>query len=57
MLFRGGEEKGRKWYFDGRLLCKKNTFHDFIVVAEYLLEHKYAKKDQLFALGRSAGAY
>ena len=52
---RGGEEMGRKWYEDGKLLNKKNTFTDFIDCAEHLLENKYASKDKLFAMGGSAG--
>jgi oligopeptidase B len=52
---RGGEEMGRQWYEDGKLLNKKNTFTDFIDCAEHLLEKKYAGKDKLFAMGGSAG--
>lgn len=46
---------GRKWYEDGKLLCKKNTFTDFISSAEYLLENKYGAKDKIAIQGRSAG--
>lgn len=52
---RGGQELGRSWYEDGKLLRKKNTFSDFIAVAEYLLGSGYAKKGALFAQGGSAG--
>lgn len=52
---RGGEEMGRSWYEDGKLLNKKNTFHDFIDCAEHLINHRYTGKDHLFAMGGSAG--
>ncbi|MFH1068912.1 MAG: S9 family peptidase [Candidatus Glassbacteria bacterium] len=52
---RGGEEMGRWWYEDGKLLKKMNTFTDFIDCAEFLVEKKYTSKDRLFAAGRSAG--
>lgn len=52
---RGGEMLGRKWYEEGKLLKKKNTFDDFIACAEYLVKHKYTNKDRLFAMGGSAG--
>ncbi|PLX14282.1 MAG: oligopeptidase B [Marinilabiliales bacterium] len=52
---RGGEELGRKWYEDGKLLNKKNTFFDFIDVAEYLISEKYTVSEKLFAYGGSAG--
>jgi oligopeptidase B len=52
---RGGEEMGRHWYDDGKLLKKKNTFFDFIDCAKYLLEKKYTSQDRLFAMGGSAG--
>ncbi|XP_068639759.1 uncharacterized protein [Aristolochia californica] len=52
---RGGGEMGRKWYENGKLLKKKNTFTDFITCAEYLLEHKYCSKEKLCIEGRSAG--
>ncbi len=52
---RGGEEMGRHWYEDGKLLKKKNTFTDFIDCAEFLVAEKYAAKDNLFAMGGSAG--
>lgn len=52
---RGGEELGRDWYEDGKLLKKKNTFTDFNDCAEYLIEQKYTKPGKLFAMGGSAG--
>ena len=52
---RGGEEMGRYWYEDGKLLKKKNTFTDFIDCSEYLIAEKYTNKDKLFAMGGSAG--
>ncbi len=52
---RGGEEMGRHWYEDGKLLKKKNTFTDFIDCGKYLVEKKYAAKNNLFAMGGSAG--
>ncbi|MFC1733606.1 S9 family peptidase, partial [candidate division KSB1 bacterium] len=52
---RGGEEMGRAWYEDGKLLKKKNTFIDFISCAEYLVHEKYTNPEKMFALGGSAG--
>ena len=52
---RGGEEMGRWWYEDGKLLKKKNTFTDFISCGEYLVDEKFTSPDKLFALGGSAG--
>lgn len=52
---RGGEEMGRHWYEDGKLLKKKNTFTDFIDCAEHLLANLYTSRDKLFAMGGSAG--
>ena len=52
---RGGEELGRRWYDDGKLLKKKNTFTDFIACAERLTELRYTSSDRLFAMGGSAG--
>lgn len=46
---------GRQWYENGKLLKKKNTFTDFIDVAEYLIEQQYTNPDKLFAQGGSAG--
>jgi oligopeptidase B len=52
---RGGQEMGRDWYEQGRVLNKKNTFVDFIGVAQFLVNEKYTSKDKLFANGGSAG--
>jgi oligopeptidase B len=52
---RGGQMMGRQWYEEGKMLNKKNTFHDFIDCAEYLIENKYTNKELLFAEGGSAG--
>ena len=52
---RGGEELGRAWYENGKLLNKKNTFTDFIDCAEYLIQNDYTNSDKLFAMGGSAG--
>jgi oligopeptidase B len=52
---RGGQEMGRHWYEDGKLLKKKNTFTDFINCAEHLIANNYTSKEKLFAMGGSAG--
>jgi oligopeptidase B len=52
---RGGQELGRQWYDDGKLLKKKNTFTDFIACAEFLIREKFTNPDRLFTMGRSAG--
>ncbi|MFC2096973.1 S9 family peptidase [Bacteroidota bacterium] len=52
---RGGQEMGRYWYEDGKLLKKKNTFTDFIDCGEYLISEKYTNHDKIFADGASAG--
>lgn len=52
---RGGQEMGRRWYDEGKLLKKKNTFADFIAVAEFLIGEKFTRPEKLFAMGRSAG--
>ncbi|MDY0078064.1 MAG: S9 family peptidase [Bacteroidales bacterium] len=52
---RGGEELGRQWYEDGKLLNKKNTFLDFIACGDYLVKENYTDSEHLFALGGSAG--
>jgi oligopeptidase B len=52
---RGGEEMGRRWYDDGKMLKKKNTFYDFIACAEYLILQRYTSKEKIFAMGGSAG--
>jgi oligopeptidase B len=52
---RGGQEMGRQWYDDGKMLKKKNTFNDFIDVAEFLVKTGYTSADRLVANGLSAG--
>jgi oligopeptidase B len=52
---RGGEYLGRKWYDDGKLLKKKNTFTDFIDASKYVIEQKYTSANHLYASGGSAG--
>src|SRR5690606_36489128 len=52
---RGGQEMGRKWYDDGKLYNKINTFTDFIDVTDYLVKEVYAAKDRVAAMGGSAG--
>lgn len=52
---RGGEDMGRYWYEDGKLLKKKNTFTDFIDCGKFLVEQKYTNTGKLFAMGGSAG--
>jgi oligopeptidase B len=52
---RGGQEMGRAWYDDGKLLKKTNTFTDFIDVTRYLVAQKYAAKGRVAAQGGSAG--
>ncbi len=52
---RGGQEMGRSWYDDGKMLKKKNTFTDFIDVGEYLVQEGYTSPDRMLANGGSAG--
>ena len=52
---RGGMEKGMKWWKEGKLLNKKNTFEDYIAVAKYLIEKKYTSKGKIIGMGGSAG--
>ncbi len=52
---RGGEELGRQWYEDGKLLKKKNTFTDFIDAGKYLVQQKYSDPERLYTMGGSAG--
>ncbi|QQT28071.1 S9 family peptidase [Sphingobacterium spiritivorum] len=52
---RGGEEMGRQWYEDGKMMKKKNTFTDFIDCGQYLIDQKYTSKGHLYAKGGSAG--
>jgi oligopeptidase B len=52
---RGGGEMGRRWYEDGKLLAKKNTFHDFVAAAQHLVKAGWTSADRLVARGGSAG--
>ncbi|WP_296687273.1 S9 family peptidase [Flavobacterium sp.] len=52
---RGGEDLGRQWYEDGKLLKKKNTFTDFIDCSRFLIQEKYTSPAHLYAEGGSAG--
>ncbi|MCM5663537.1 S9 family peptidase [Galbibacter mesophilus] len=52
---RGGEYLGRKWYEDGKLLTKKNTFTDFVDCSEFLIKENYTSSEHLYAMGGSAG--
>jgi len=52
---RGGMERGMKWWKEGKLLNKKNTFEDYIAVTKYLIEKKYTSKGKIIGLGGSAG--
>lgn len=52
---RGGEELGREWYDNGKLLNKKNTFTDFTDCTKYLIDNKLIAKNKVFANGGSAG--
>jgi oligopeptidase B len=52
---RGGQEMGREWYENGKLLKKKNTFYDFIDCGKYLISKNYTSEDHLYAQGGSAG--
>jgi len=52
---RGGEDLGRQWYEDGKLLKKKNTFTDFIDCSKHVIEQKYTSAEHLYAEGGSAG--
>ncbi len=52
---RGGQEMGRAWYDEGKLLHKQNTFNDFIDVTRFLVEQGYAAPDRVGAFGGSAG--
>ena len=52
---RGGQEMGRHWYEDGKLMKKMNTFTDFVDVGRFLIEQGYTSPEHLYALGGSAG--
>lgn len=52
---RGGQELGRDWFENGRILHKKNTFIDYVGAAQFLVDQKYTSPNRLFANGGSAG--
>ena len=52
---RGGMEKGMKWWKEGKLTNKKNTFEDYIYAAKYLIEKKYSANKKIIGMGGSAG--
>ncbi|MBD1159630.1 S9 family peptidase, partial [Pelagibacterales bacterium SAG-MED19] len=52
---RGGMEKGMKWWKEGKLTNKKNTFKDYIYAAKYLIEKNYTSKGKIIGMGGSAG--
>jgi len=52
---RGGMERGMKWWKEGKLLNKKNTFEDYICSAKFLIEKKYSSKGKIIGMGGSAG--
>ena len=52
---RGGMERGMKWWKEGKLLNKKNTFEDYICAAKFLIEKKYSSKGKIIGMGGSAG--
>jgi len=52
---RGGMERGMKWWKEGKLLNKKNTFEDYIASARYLIENRYTAKGKIIGMGGSAG--
>jgi len=52
---RGGMEKGMKWWKEGKLTNKKNTFEDYIHAAKYLIDNNYSSKGKIIGMGGSAG--
>ncbi len=52
---RGGMEKGMKWWKEGKLTNKKNTFEDYIYATKYLIENRYSSKGKIIGMGGSAG--
>tara|TARA_B100000161_G_scaffold237503_1_gene187917 strand:- start:142 stop:2217 length:2076 start_codon:yes stop_codon:yes gene_type:complete len=52
---RGGMERGMKWWKEGKLLNKKNTFEDYLSVCEYLIEKNYTSRKKIIGFGGSAG--
>ena len=54
---RGGMEKGMKWWKEGKLTNKKNTFEDYIYAAKYLADKKYSSEGKIIGMGGSAGGF
>ena len=52
---RGGMERGMKWWKEGKLLNKKNTFEDYIAVGKFLIKKKYTSEKKIIGMGGSAG--
>ena len=52
---RGGMERGMKWWKEGKLLNKKNTFEDYLATSKYLIDKKYTSKKKIIGFGGSAG--
>jgi oligopeptidase B len=52
---RGGLERGMKWWKEGKLLNKKNTFEDYIAATKFLIKNKYTSKNKVIGMGGSAG--
>ncbi len=52
---RGGMERGMKWWKEGKMLNKKNSFDDFIAVANFLIKNNYTGKGKIIGMGGSAG--
>ncbi len=52
---RGGMERGMKWWKEGKLLNKKNTFNDYIAAANFLINKKFTSKGKIIGMGGSAG--
>lgn len=52
---RGGQEMGRHWYENGKMLKKMNTFTDFIACSKHLVQEQYSRPEKLYAMGGSAG--
>src|SRR3954468_492409 len=52
---RGGDELGHRWYREGKLFAKPNSFSDFITCAEYLIQDGYTRPGRIAIKGGSAG--
>lgn len=52
---RGGQEMGRHWYENGKMLHKMNTFTDFVACSKHLVKERYTSPETLYAMGGSAG--